>query len=367
MSLGLGVWGAKARGVTRGEGGFAIASEAASAGCGLAKAWSGADPSPRRCIWRTACVRAGAMAACLALAIWRLGGRVKAPKFDYVRPGGIAQALELLAAHGEDAQILAGGQSLMPTLNMRLSQPKLLIDINRLDALKGIGLANGHVRIGALARHVEVANSPIIAQHLPLIAAAMPHIAHFAVRNRGTFGGSIALADPAAELPACALALDARFVLQSRDGRREIAAVDFFHGLHATARRPNELLVEALIPSARNGLTVFLELARRHGDFAIAGLAFQLQIEAGVVADGRLAYFASEDRPRLGHGVLAAIKGEPLHPALSDAAVAALPGDLDPICNAQGSAKLRLHLQRVLTRRALGQLCARSRGPMRSA
>lgn len=296
-----------------------------------------------------------------------IGGRVKAPKFDYVRPGGVAQVLELLDAHGDDAQILAGGQSLMPALNMRLSQPKLLIDINRLDALKGIGLANGQVRIGALARHFEVANSPIIGQHLPLIAAAMPHVAHFAVRNRGTFGGSIALADPAAELPACALALDARFVLQSRDGRREIAAADFFQGLHTTARRPNELLVEALIPSARNCLTVFMELARRQGDFAIAGLAFQLQIEAGIVAAGRLAYFASEDRPRLGHGVLAAIKGAPLEPTLSDAAVAALAGDLDPICNAQGSAKLRLHLQRVLTRRALAQLCAKSSGPMRSA
>src|SRR5690349_8419847 len=132
----------------------------------------------------------------------------------------------------------------MPSLNMRLSQPKLLIDINRLEALRGISLQGDRVRIGALARHVEVANSPIIAQHLPLIAEAMPYVAHVAVRNRGTFGGSIALADPAAEMPACALALGATFVVQGAGGRREIGADDYFKGLYETARRPDELLVE---------------------------------------------------------------------------------------------------------------------------
>src|SRR5262245_11157723 len=200
------------------------------------------------------------------------GGRVKAPNFSYVRAASVAQVLELLARNGEDAQILAGGQSLLPALNTRLTQPKLLIDINGLDALKGITMRNGQVRVGALARHVEVANSPLIAQHLPLIAEAMPHVGHLAVRNRGTFGGSIALADPAAELPACALALDARFILASTEGRREIAAADFFKGSHATARRANELLLEALIPVPHNSVPVFLELARRHGDFALAGL-----------------------------------------------------------------------------------------------
>ena len=131
------------------------------------------------------------------------------------------------------------------------------------------------MRIGALARHVEVANSPIVAEHLPLIAEAMPHVAHVAVRNRGTFGGSIALADPAAEMPACALALGATFVVAERRRRREIAAADYFKGLYETARRPDELLVEALIPVQRPGfVSVFMELARRHGDFAIAGVAF---------------------------------------------------------------------------------------------
>src|SRR6185503_21355293 len=138
-----------------------------------------------------------------------IGGSVKAPKFSYVRAESVAHAVRLLDEHGDEARILAGGQSLMPTLNMRLSQPRLLIDINRLEALKGIAVQGDKVRIGALTRHAEAAGSEIVAKHLPLIAEAMPHVAHVAVRNRGTFGGSIALADPAAELPACALALGA--------------------------------------------------------------------------------------------------------------------------------------------------------------
>ncbi len=292
---------------------------------------------------------------------------MKAPKFSYVRATGLTQVLELLQQHGEDAEILAGGQSLMPVLNMRLSQPKLLIDINRLEALQGIRLRGAHVAIGALARHAEVARSPIVRQYLPLIAEAMPHVAHPAVRNRGTFGGSIVLADPAAELPACALALNARFVLESLAGRREVAAADFFQGQNATARRRNELLLETLIPIGQDGVAVFLELARRHGDFAIAGLAWQLKLEAGAVVDGRLAYFGSEERPRLAAGVLASIKGKPLLPGLADAAVAALPADLAPVSNAQGSAKMRLHLQGVLTRRALQAVCARANGNTRAA
>src|SRR5258705_8123558 len=181
------------------------------------------------------------------------GAGVKAPRFSYVRAESVEHALGLLADHGEEARILAGGQSLMPTLNMRLSQPRLLIDINRLGALGGISLQGDRVRIGALARHVEVARSPIVAEHLPLIAEAMPHVAHVAVRNRGTFGGSIALAGPAAELPACALALGATFVVAGAGGRRSITAADYFRGLYETARRPDELFVEALVPVKRPG------------------------------------------------------------------------------------------------------------------
>jgi carbon-monoxide dehydrogenase medium subunit len=286
---------------------------------------------------------------------------VKAPRFSYVRAESIEHALVLLEEHSEEARILAGGQSLMPTLNMRLSQPKLLIDINRLTALEGISLRDGEVRIGALVRHVAVANSPIVAEHLPLIAEAMPHVAHVAVRNRGTFGGSIALADPAAEMPACALALGATFVLESTKGRREIAAADYFKGLYETARRPDELLVETLIPMQWPGrVPVFMELARRHGDFAIAGVAFDLEIAGGLVKDGRLVYFGSEEKPTLARRALAAILGKRPSGESREAAAAALSEDLEPMSSPQGSAKMRLHLQRVLTRRALKVAAKRS-------
>jgi carbon-monoxide dehydrogenase medium subunit len=287
---------------------------------------------------------------------------VKAPKFNYRRVETLDEALALLDQHGDGARILAGGQSLMPTLNMRLSQPEILIDINRLDALKGIYEDNGIVRIGSLTRHVEVANSPIIAKHLPLIAEAMPHVAHVAVRNRGTFGGSVALADPAAEMPACALALGATFVVQSSAGRREIAADDYFLGLYETARQQNELLIETLIPSEAPGTTsVFLELAQRHGDFAMAGLACQARVTGDTIDDARLVYFGSEDRPTLATGAIAAIKGKNWSDAVADAAAAALSSDLDPMTNLQGSAAMKLHLQKVLTKRALTAVVEKAR------
>jgi len=287
---------------------------------------------------------------------------VKAPRFSYVRAENVAQVLRLLDEHGDEARILAGGQSLMPTLNMRLSQPRLLIDINRLDALGGISLQGDRVRIGAMTRHAEVAGSEIVARHLPLIAEAMPHVAHVAVRNRGTFGGSIALADPAAEMPACVLALGATLVVQSVRGRREVAAGDYFKGLYETARQPDELLIEVLIPVQRpNAVSVFLELARRHGDFAIAGIASHLTLDRKTVTTARLVYFGSEDRPTLASGAAAALEGRRLDIATRDAAAAALTHDLAPMSNAQGSARLRLQLQRVLTKRALDTVLHRDR------
>jgi carbon-monoxide dehydrogenase medium subunit len=287
---------------------------------------------------------------------------VKAPRFKYVRVDSVEQALQLLAQHGSEARILAGGQSLMPTLNMRLSRPEILIDINRLDALKGISLQGERVRIGALARHVEVLNSPIVAKHLPLIAEAMPHVAHVAVRNRGTFGGSVALADPAAEMPACALALGATLVVQSVRSRREIAADDYFKGLYETARAGDELLIEALIPVEKPGsVSVFLELARRHGDFAMAGVCCRATIDKGTIADARLVYFGSEVKPTLGARAVAALKGKPWSDATRDAALAALGDDLKPMSNLQGSAAMKLHLQRVLTKRALDAAVERAR------
>ena len=286
---------------------------------------------------------------------------MKAPKFSYIRADNIDQVLALLSGHGEDARILAGGQSLMPTLNMRLSQPEILIDINRLDALKGISIEDGVVRIGALARHVEVAESAIIAEHLPLIAEAMPHVAHVAVRNRGTFGGSVALADPAAEMPACALALGATFVLQGTGGRREVAADDYFLGLYETARKHEELLVETLIPVESAGsVSVFLELAQRHGDFAMAGIACCTKIDGNRINEARLVYFGSEAKPTLARSTMAAITGQDWSDATRDDAMAALADDLDPMSNLQGGSAMKLHLQRVLTRRALDTAVSRA-------
>jgi carbon-monoxide dehydrogenase medium subunit len=286
---------------------------------------------------------------------------VKAPRFSYVRPRSLDEALRLLEQHGDDARVLAGGQSLMPTLNMRLSQPKLLIDINRIAPLHGISVRDGTVRIGALTRHAEVMTAPVIARHLPLIAEAMPHIAHVAVRNRGTFGGSIALADPSAELPACILALGASLVLESTSGRRTIAAEDFFQGLYETARRPDELLLEVMIPEQRRDhVSVFMELSRRHGDFAIAGLACYARFEQRTIRDARLVYFGSEVKPTLATRTMTAIEGRPWSPATGEAARAALADDLDPMGNTFGSPATKLHLQRVLTQRALDRAIERA-------
>jgi carbon-monoxide dehydrogenase medium subunit len=286
---------------------------------------------------------------------------VKAPRFNYFRPDSLADALRLLEQNAEDGRILAGGQSLIPTLNMRLSQPKVLIDINRLEELRGIGLQGDMVRIGALTRHVEVMNSSVVAQHLPLIAEAMPFVAHVAVRNRGTFGGSIALADPSAEMPACVLALGATLVVQSVRGRRTISADEFFLDLYETAREPDELLVEVLIPQQKpDWVSVFMELSIRHGDFALAGLALYGRIKDRVVNDARLAYFGSEAKPIFAKNAMAAINGQPWSKQTCEAAQQALARDLNPIANTFGSAATKLHLQRVLTQRALDKAVERA-------
>ncbi len=288
---------------------------------------------------------------------------MKAPKFSYVRAESVDHALKLLDEHGEDGRILAGGQSLMPTLNMRLSQPEVLIDINRLDDLKGISLDGDTVRIGALTRHVEVLKSDIVKEHLPLIAEAMPHVAHVAVRNRGTIGGSVALSDPAAEMPACVLALGGTLVLQSVNGTREVAADDYFKGLYETERQDNELLTEIRIPSQKSGrVSVFLELARRHGDFAIAGVCAYGSVSGKKIEDMRLVYFASEDRPVVGANAIAALNGKEWSDETKDAVCAALENDLDPMANLHGSAAMKMHLQKVLTGRAIDAAVARAGG-----
>lgn len=278
---------------------------------------------------------------------------MKAPKFSYVRAESVEHACKLLADHGDEARILAGGQSLMPTLAMRLSRPTLLIDINRLEHLAGAIYNGKEVRIGALTRHADVMLSHMVAKYLPLVAEAIPHVAHVAVRNRGTFGGSVALADPAAEMPACLLALGGRIVLQSVRGTREVAAEDYFHGLYQTAREPDEILIEALIPPQTNDeRSSFKELSRRHGDFASAGMCARAKVKAGTLTNVRLVYFGSEVKPTLARTAMAAAEGKPWNEATADAVNAALAVDLDPMDNPMGKPATKLHWQRVLTKRA---------------
>ena len=288
---------------------------------------------------------------------------MKAPRFAYIRADSLDQVLTLLAEHGEDARILAGGQSLMPTLNMRLSQPTVLIDINKLDSLAGIAVDGGEVRIGALTRHSEVLRSPIVAEHLPLIAEAMTHVAHVAVRNRGTFGGSIALADPAAELPACAVALGARFALASTRGQRTVEARGFFKGLYETECADDEILTEIRIPAIKPGYaSSFMELARRHGDFALAGVCCHAKVDGATLSDLSLAYFGSDDRPRFAQAAIAAAEGKAWSDDVKAEVADALGSDLDPIGNFHASAATRLHLAKVLTGRALDRLVAQNQG-----
>src|SRR6516164_6840680 len=223
---------------------------------------------------------------------------MKLPHFDYEAPKTVSEAVELLAEHLDEASVLAGGQSLIPLLALRLAHPAVLIDINGIDGLSGVSAADGWVAVGAMTREYIAEESGTLADAVPLLAAALPLIGHEAIRNRGTIGGSLAHADPAAELPAVARALDAEFVVRSASETRVIAAADWFEGYLATARQPDEILTEVRFPVAAPGTgAAFEEVARRHGDFAIVGLAAQLTLDDGVISDARLAFSGVADVP----------------------------------------------------------------------
>jgi carbon-monoxide dehydrogenase medium subunit len=283
---------------------------------------------------------------------------VKAPSFAYSRPRSLAEAFDLLETHGDGAKILAGGQSLLASLNMRLSSPDMLVDITGVAGLAGIRVAGSTLAIGALTTHAEIGRSADVAKHLPLLAQAVPHIAHVAIRNAGTFGGSVALADPAAEYPACALALDATLVIASRKGERRVAAREFFRGLYDTALQPGELLVAGEFPLRPGYRSVFLELARRHGDYAIVGLAAHARVDKGALADVRLAFLGAGDRPMLAPAAAQVLEGRAPDAAAIKAAQDAIARDLDPPADLYTSSATKLHLARVLTGRALTALVA---------
>jgi carbon-monoxide dehydrogenase medium subunit len=281
---------------------------------------------------------------------------MKAPSFSYERASSVANAVELLARHGPDAQILAGGQSLMPMLNFRVARPTVLVDINPIADLAAIRVDRKGVFIGALARHADVEHSGDIAEQLPLIAAAMPQIAHPAIRNRGTFGGSCALADPAAELPACCVALGAEFRIAGPKGERSVPADKFFAGVYTTMLEPGELLLGAqFLPRQAGYVSRFLELTRRHGDYAMVGAAAHGKLEKGRLSDLRFVYFAVGDRPTRAVALARAVDGKPLDAATIDAAAAALEKDLDPPSDLHASSALKRHLAGVIARRLLNE------------
>jgi aerobic carbon-monoxide dehydrogenase medium subunit len=284
---------------------------------------------------------------------------MKAADFAYARATSVDDAVALLAAHGGRAKLLSGGQSLLPAMNLRLISPELVIDIGGIAELRGIAVKGDTVRIGALARHVDLQRSPEIAAHAPLLKEAVTHVAHPAIRNRGTIGGSLAHADPASELPACMLALDASFVVRSKTGERRIAAGDFFQGIFQTALSAEELLVAIELPMPpKNSVHFFHEFARRNGDYAIAGLAAQAKIDGGTFTHLRLAYFAVGDRPVLA-GAAKVLVGKVITVALLSEASEALGDELDPEDDQQASGGMRRHLAKVLLMRCVATLLGR--------
>jgi carbon-monoxide dehydrogenase medium subunit len=285
---------------------------------------------------------------------------MKASAFAYARAISVVNALELLAAYGHRAKVLSGGQSLMPAMNLRLIAPELIVDIGELSELRGILVKGDTLTIGALTRHVELQKSPEIAAHAPLLAEAIAHVAHPAIRNRGTIGGSLAHADPASELPACAVALGATIIVRGSRGERRIAAEQFFAGIYETALSPQELLVSIELPVARkDSVHFFQEFARRHGDYAIVGLAAQATLKGDQFASIRLGFFAVGDRPLLA-GVAEKLTNVAITPAVLSDAAAALSGELDPHEDQQASPSMRRHLAKVLLKRCVSTLLSRS-------
>jgi carbon-monoxide dehydrogenase medium subunit len=284
---------------------------------------------------------------------------MKAAAFDYVKPKALSEALSLLKQGGDDAQLIAGGQTLLATLNMRLSEPNILIDIREIAELKGISVSNDKLRIGALVTHTEIEDSDLVAKHTPLLKAAAPHIAHRAIRNLGTWGGSLAYGDPAAEWPACSLTLQATMVIQGPQGERKISAKDFFIDLYTTSLEPDEILVATEIPLAKsNQVFYFHELARRHGDYAVAGLAAVAEKQGRVLTNCAFTFFSVSSTPVVAATAQDLINGQSLDDQVIAKAVQAAREEIDAIADITNSAEAKTHLIGVLLERGLKHLIA---------
>ena len=284
---------------------------------------------------------------------------MKSAAFDYVRPKALQDALSLLAEAGDGAQLIAGGQTLLATLNLRLSEPSVLIDITDLTELKGITLVGDQLRIGALVTHTEIEDSELIAKHAPLLKAAAPHIAHRAIRNLGTWGGSLAYGDPAAEWPACSLALRATMIIQGPGGARRISANDFFIDLYTTSLEPDEILVATEMPIATSQeVFYFHELARRHGDYAVAGLAAVAQKQGDVLTKCAFTFFSVSSKPVMATKAQDLVNGTKLNDELIGKAVAATREEIEAIADITNSAEVKEHLMGVLLERGLKHMLA---------
>jgi carbon-monoxide dehydrogenase medium subunit len=284
---------------------------------------------------------------------------MKAAAFDYVKPKALGDALSLLRQGGDDARLIAGGQTLLATLNMRLSEPSVLIDITDVEELKGIAVVGDKLRIGALVTHTEIEDSELVAKHAPLLKVAAPHIAHRAIRNLGTWGGSLAYGDPAAEWPACSLALQATMVIQGSAGERKVSAKDFFIDLYTTALEPDEILVATEIPMASSKqVFYFHELARRHGDYAVAGLAAVAQKDGNTLSHCAFTFFSVSSTPVMATAAQNLVNGQALDDKLIAEAVNVSRDEVETIADITNSAEAKTHLIGVLLERGLKHLVA---------
>ncbi len=290
---------------------------------------------------------------------------MKPPPFQYIAPASLNEALLAMGQHGWDAKLLAGGQSLIPVMNFRLAYPSVIVDLNRLDGLSHLHPTEaGELRIGAMVRHSQLEHSGNVAHHAPLVHEAMPHIAHPQIRNRGTLGGSLAHADPAAELPVIMVALQARFRLQKTSGDRWVNAGEFYQALFTTALEPEEILVEIAIPPLpRNIGYAFLELARRHGDYAQAGVAAVVRLdENGICSQARLVYLNVGEVPMVAGEAAGMLVGHvPSADLIADAAHSAAQNEIDPTGDIHATADYKRHLAFVLGKRAIERAVARAR------
>jgi carbon-monoxide dehydrogenase medium subunit len=279
---------------------------------------------------------------------------MKPPAFDYIAADSIAMAVAALAAAGDDAKIIAGGQSLVPMLNFRMLRPSILVDINRIAGLDVIEETSEAIRVGALTRHYQLETSPLIARHLPMLSCAMTHVAHLAIRNRGTIGGSLAHADPAAELPMMALLLDAELHIASACGERTVAAPDFFLGALTVDLAAAEIITGIVLPKLppRTGWG-FAEVARRHGDFALAAVAATLTVSGGAIEQARIALTGVGPTALRANKAAGLLIGHALEPDLAYRVIDAVRATIEPETDLHASSDYRRHLAGVLTGRGL--------------